>query len=137
VGLWGRAWALGTIALAFGLFHLPGMSGIAAVKMVGSTAMCSLFYSALVLRSGSLWSAVAAHLAMNWVLHTALGATGKTAFFSPVYSAERSVGFDAAYWSFIVVLGLAAWLLLPKVTSRESSLHNQSAPPRGAKESTL
>jgi membrane protease YdiL (CAAX protease family) len=137
IALWGRPLALGAIALAFGLFHLPGMSGIAALKMIGSTAMCSLFYSALVLRSGSLWSAVAAHLAMNWVLHTGLGGTGKTAFLTAVYPTERSVGFDVAYWSFIVVLGAAAWLLLPKAAAREPSRHRELAPINGAQERTL
>jgi len=64
-GVWGRGWTLAEIALAFGLIHLPGLSGLTAVKMVCTNRCMLAVFSALCLRGGTLWSAVAAHLAMN------------------------------------------------------------------------
>jgi membrane protease YdiL (CAAX protease family) len=122
IELWGRGWALAVIALAFGLFHLPGMSGVAAVKMVCTTAACSLLFSALYLRSGTLWSAVAAHLAMNWVLHTVLGVTGKTALLRPVFEANAQVGIDVGFWSFLIVVAGSALLLLPRSSAADNAL---------------
>jgi membrane protease YdiL (CAAX protease family) len=119
--LCGRGWALAAIALAFGLFHLPGLAGLDAVKMVCTTAACSLLFSALTLRSGTLWSAVAAHLAMNWVLHTVLGVTGKTAFFRPVFDTTISTPIDVGFWSFLLVVGGSGFLLLPKTEGKMAS----------------
>jgi membrane protease YdiL (CAAX protease family) len=117
---WGRGWALAIVALGFGLFHLPGLSGVAAVKMVCSTAACSLLFSAVYLRSGTLWSAVAAHLSMNWVLHTILGVTGKTAVFRPVFGSSAAPSIDLGFWIFLIVVAGSAWLLMPKVDARLS-----------------
>ena len=117
-GIWGRSWALATIALAFGLFHLPGLTGLSAVKMVCTTGACSLLFSALYFRSGTLWSAVAAHLAMNWVLHTVLGVTGKTAFFRPVFDTTRPTPIDIGFWSLLLVVGGNAFVLLPKADTK-------------------
>jgi membrane protease YdiL (CAAX protease family) len=111
---WGRGWALGVLALAFGLLHLPGLAGMEAVKMVGTTAACGFFYSALVLRTGSLWSAIGAHWAMNVVLHTVLGGTGKPALLRPEFSSQGPAGIDVGFWTLLVVAGGAAYLLLPK-----------------------
>jgi uncharacterized protein len=118
IALWGRGWALVAIALAFGLFHLPGLAGMEATKMVGTTAACSLLYSALVLRTGTLWSAVAAHAAMNGVLHTVLGGTGKPALFQPEFASVSLHGVDVGFWALLLIAGGVGFLLLPKATPR-------------------
>lgn len=118
---WGRGWALAVLALAFGLFHLPGLAGPGALKMVCTTAACGLLYSALVLRTGTLWSAIAAHGAMNWVLHTVLGGTGKPGIFRAEFSSAGFHGVDVGFWGLLVIAGGVAFLLLPKTTATGST----------------
>ncbi|HEX2099383.1 MAG TPA: type II CAAX endopeptidase family protein [Candidatus Synoicihabitans sp.] len=119
IAWWGRGYALAALAVAFGLLHLPGLSGLAAVKMVGTTAACGFLYSALVLRTGTVWSAIAAHAAMNWVLHTVLGGTGKPGLFRPEFASASFHGIDIGFWALLLLAGGAAFLLLPKANQGE------------------
>ncbi len=64
--VFGPAPALWGTSVLFGILHVsnPGAGGLA---IVGVT-MAGLFLGALVLRSGSVWPAVGAHLGWNWAL---------------------------------------------------------------------
>jgi membrane protease YdiL (CAAX protease family) len=112
---WGQPSALVAVALAFGLFHLPGLSGWTAVKMVCTTGASSLLFSALLLRSGSLWSAVAAHFSMNLVLHPLLGeAHETTSFFHAVFPLNPPLKFDVGFWSLLLIIIGSALVLFRK-----------------------
>lgn len=114
--------AVAAVSLAFGLLHLPGTAGIGAVKMIATTGLSSVLFAVAYLRSRTLWTAVGLHMGMNVMLHTILGGGGgsgaslmKTVFDRP------TPGFDAAFWSFLLVLALfiAGLLLLwPRRTRR-------------------
>lgn len=122
IGRWGRPWALLAVALPFALLHLPGLSGVALPKMLATTAACSVFFSAAYLRSKTLWSAVGAHLAMNWVLHTVLGGTGRPSLLRADFSTSTPVSVDVGFWAFLLFVGGGAWLLLPR--SGDDSSYN-------------
>ena len=63
---WGRTAALGATSVAFGLVHFYNAgSSVASVLVV---ALAGVFLGGVLLVTGSLWAAFAAHLAWNWVL---------------------------------------------------------------------
>jgi len=63
---WGRAAALGATSLLFGLVHFQNAgSSPASVAVV---ILAGVFLGGVLLVTGSLWAAFAAHLAWNWVL---------------------------------------------------------------------
>jgi hypothetical protein len=76
--------ALVVTAVAFGAAHVdnPGV-GVVPVAMV---ILAGLFLGAVLLVTGSLWAAVAAHLAWNWTLGAALhSAVSGLPFVAPGY----------------------------------------------------
>src|SRR5207247_1200909 len=100
------------IAILFGLFHLPGLTGMAALKMVFTTAACSYVFAAAFLQTGTIWGAVALHLVANVALHKLTGLDGGAAILKPVLNSNYSHNFDAGFWIFLTVPLLLALPLL-------------------------
>jgi hypothetical protein len=112
---YGTVWAVMAVSLAFGILHLPGTSGIGAVKMIVTTGLCSVIFSLAYLRSGSLWTATGLHMAMNVALHSVAGAGGGhgPSLLRTVFDGSSAPAFDTGFWAFtaaaafmIVALGL-------------------------------
>lgn len=105
----GLRWALVIIAGLFSLFHLPGLSGIAALKMACTTAAASYFFAAMFLLTRSLWGAIAAHFMGNVVLHKVVGLSGGTAALKPVLHGTYPSS-DPGFWGmFLVTFVLAGF----------------------------
>jgi len=103
------------VSLAFGVLHLPGMTGVNAIKIIALTGCSSLLFCLAYLSSGSLWAAIGLHAGMNFMLHSILGAGGGSgpSLMMPVYAAATAPGYDAAFWSLMLVqLVCTAGLLL-------------------------
>jgi membrane protease YdiL (CAAX protease family) len=113
---YGAGRAVLAVSLAFGILHLPGTSGIGAVKMIVTTGLCSVIFSIAYLRSGSLWSAVGLHMAMNVTLHSVSGAGGGAgpSLLRAVFDSRSPPAFDAGFWAFTAaaVMTIAALGLL-------------------------
>ncbi len=88
-------------ALAFGLFHLPGMSGMGAIKMLCTTGTMSFVFAYGYVLTGSLWTAVGLHVFGNVILHEVLGMDGKSGFLKMVFDQPWPSSYDP---------GLLAWL---------------------------
>jgi uncharacterized protein len=76
LALWARlglARALLIVAVLFGAFHLPGLSGATALSMVCSTALGSYLFAFAYLLTGSLWTAFGLHVGANFFLHAVFG----------------------------------------------------------------
>ncbi len=115
---YGVFWAVMAVSLAFGILHLPGMSGMGAVKMIATTGLCSVIFSIAFLRSGSLWTAVGLHMAMNVALHSVAGAGGGQgpSLLRTVFDSPSAPAFDTGFWAFTgaaVMMILALGLLWP------------------------
>jgi membrane protease YdiL (CAAX protease family) len=106
--------AVWVMALPFGLFHLPGMDGLPAVKMVATTATMALVFSYSFLLTGTLWTAVGLHLAVNVWLHTLTGpdGSGHVTYWNLVSAQQWPTDYDAAFWTFLTVHSLVAGVLL-------------------------
>lgn len=102
---YGTIAAITLVSLAFGLLHLPGMTGVNAIKIVALTGLSSLLFCLAYLLSGSLWMAVGLHAGMNFMLHSVLGAGGGRgpSLFKPIYTQTLPVAYDAAFWSLMVI----------------------------------
>ncbi|MDB6053103.1 MAG: family intrarane metalloprotease [Verrucomicrobiales bacterium] len=109
--LWGLRLAMLAIAILFGLFHLPGLSGIQALKMICTTAACSYLFCSAFIITGTLWTAVALHVAMNVSLHTISGLDGGIAILKPVFRIPYPQQYDPGFWAFIVMPLFISWLL--------------------------
>ena len=123
-------WAL---ALPFGLFHLPGMGlGMAAAKMIATTSAMSIVFSYSFLRTGTLWTAVGLHVALNILLHTLTGldGEGKTTLWKPIFGLWPT-GYDAGFWTFITITSLVAFFLSRKIDPRFFT-RNPGSRPHGA-----
>jgi membrane protease YdiL (CAAX protease family) len=115
---YGAFWAVMAVSLAFGILHLPGMAGMGAVKMIVTTGLCSVIFSIAYLRSGSLWTAVGLHMAMNVVLHSLSGAGGGAgpSLLKTVFDSPSPPAFDSGFWAFTAaaaIMILALGLLWP------------------------
>jgi membrane protease YdiL (CAAX protease family) len=119
--------ALVLTGLLFGLFHLPGLAGIAALKMVSTTALGSVIFAAAYLLSGSLWTAVGAHAWGNLLLHQALGLSGQPAWLRVVWDADWPRHYDPPFVVWVLVSGLCAALLW-RPTTRVQIQPTGSAP---------
>ena len=109
----GRPKALWTLALAFVLFHLPGMGmGMTAAKMVATTAAMSFVFSYSFLLTGTLWTAIALHAAVNILLHTVTGldGAGNPVVWQPVFGLWPS-GYDAGFWTLMIITCTIAVIL--------------------------
>lgn len=91
-------------ALLFGLFHLPGLSGMEAVKMVCTTGTLSFVFAYGYVLTGSLWTAVGLHVFGNVILHEVLGMSGKSGIATMVFHEPWPSSYDPA---FLVWLGVS------------------------------
>lgn len=119
---YGRVAGVVIVSLAFGLFHFPGMHGLALLKTVAITSLCSVIYCLGFLRTGTLWSAIGLHAGMNITLHSVLGAGDPNrASLLRIVADGPALTWDAWFWSFMVVgtaaaacIGLAGHAYLPR-----------------------
>jgi len=108
----GLARALAITALLFGLFHLPGMSGMAALKMICTTAAMSVVFALAYLRTGSLWTAIGLHAATNLLLHRVLGGSGeRQSLLQMQFERSWPAGYDPGLVSLLAVVAVAALCL--------------------------
>jgi membrane protease YdiL (CAAX protease family) len=91
-------------ALLFGLFHLPGLSGMQAIKMICTTGAMSFVFAYGYVLSGSLWTAVGLHVFGNVILHEVLGMSGKSGIATMVFHEPWPSSYDPA---FLVWLGVS------------------------------
>lgn len=116
----GLAAALAITGLLFGLFHLPGLSGMAALKMTCTTFLGGTLFAYGFLLTGTLWSAIGLHVAGNVVLHHVLGLSGQTSLLTPVFDQPWPTTYDPAF-----VVWLA--ILLPVVAAAAYRQHRLNA----------
>lgn len=104
--------AVAIASLAFGLFHFPGMHGLALLKVVATAGLCSVIFCVGYLRAGTLWAAVALHAGFNITLHSILGAgdPNRASLFRVVPEGPEP-GWDVWFWSFMVAGSVAAVVL--------------------------
>ena len=104
--------AVAITSLAFGLFHFPGMHGLALLKMVATAGLCSVIFCLGYLRAGTLWAAIALHAGLNITLHSILGAgDANRASLLRVVTDGPAPGWDVWFWSFMVAGSMAAVML--------------------------
>jgi len=104
--------ALAITGVLFGLFHLPGMSGIAALKMVCTTAGMSVVFAMAYVRTKSLWTAIGVHVSANMLLHRVLGMSGEQqSMFRMQIDGRWPAGYDPGLIAYFSVIAVAAlWL---------------------------
>jgi len=104
--------ALAISGVLFGLFHLPGMSGIAALKMVCTTAGMSVVFAMSFVRTKSLWTAIGVHVSANMLLHRVLGMSGEQqSLFRMQIDGRWPTGYDPGLIAYFSVIAVAAlWL---------------------------
>lgn len=114
--------ALFMVALLFGIFHLPGLSGWAAVKMVCTTGVGSFLFAYGFVFTGSLWTAVGMHVFGNTILHHVLGMGAGASIFSPVLHDSWPAHYDPAFCAWMTVsitLSICAALVLTRLNRRD------------------
>ncbi len=114
-------------AVFFGLFHLPGLTGMEALKMICTTAAMSFTFAYGYVLTGSLWTAVGLHVFGNVTLHEVLGASGKSGILNIVFDEPWPDTYDPGFVACLVVtipLAVIGWLLVRRSGSR---LAGQSA----------
>lgn len=99
----GVAAALAITGLLFGLFHLPGLSGLAALKMVATTFVGGTLFAYGFLLTRSLWTSFGLHVVGNLVLHQVLGLSGQPSMFTPLPDAPWPADYDPAFVAWCVV----------------------------------
>ncbi|HEV8284723.1 MAG TPA: CPBP family intramembrane glutamic endopeptidase [Chitinophagaceae bacterium] len=107
------------MALPFGLFHLPGLGfSIGGWKMIITTATYSFVFSYAFILTGTLWTAIGAHVVSNILLHSISGLDGLArAVFTPVFETRWPVNYDPGLLSFetsAIVMALLLYLLINK-----------------------
>lgn len=119
------------LALPFGLFHLPGLQLATAAKMIATTSAMSVLFSYSFLFTGTLWTAIGLHFALNVSLHTLTGldGDGKTALWKPIFE-HWPTGYDAGFWTLITLTSLVAFFLSRKIPQRSSELCDEINTPR-------
>ena len=104
--------ALAITGVLFGLFHLPGMSGIAALKMVCTTAAMSVVFAMAYVRTKSLWTAIGVHVSTNTLLHRVLGMSGEQqSLFRMQIDGRWPAGYDPGLIAYFSVIAVAALCL--------------------------
>jgi membrane protease YdiL (CAAX protease family) len=103
--------------------------GMAAAKMIATTSAMSIVFSYSFLRTGTLWTAVGLHVALNVSLHTLTGldGEGKTTLWKPIFGLWPT-GYDAGFWTFITITSLVAFFLSRKIDPRFFTRNPESRP---------
>ncbi len=119
--------AVWIMALPFGLSHLLVMGlTIDGLMMVLTTATGSLVFSYAFILTGSLWTAIGAHVISNIMLHSISGLDGlENAMFIPVFDTNWPVNYNPGLISFLmgaIIMAAILFLLIKKKFSH-SHLH--------------
>lgn len=95
------AWIM---ALPFGLSHLIGLGfTIEGLKMVITTAIYSFIFSYAFILTGTLWTAIGAHVVSNTMLHSVSGLDGlNRAMFQPIFDTEWPTDYNPGIISFVL-----------------------------------
>lgn len=115
----GRALFIG--AFLFGLFHLPGLSGMTAVKMLCTTGAMSFIFAYGYVLTGSLWTAIGLHVFGNALLHQGLGLSGGQALATVVFRQPWPTNYDPALVAWLAVaipVAVAGHLLVKRLGRR-------------------
>jgi uncharacterized protein len=115
----GLARSLLILGACFGLFHLPGLSGIAAMKMIGSTASWSIVFGLAYIRTGSLWTAIGMHAFGNTLLHRIMGMSVEPSSFRVVFTSASPASYDPGFLALVAATVPAVLLLVPRRHPRE------------------
>lgn len=99
----GMRWALLVVAILFGMFHLPGLSGGAALKMICTTGIWSYLFAFAFLLTKSLWAAIGLHVFGNLLLHQTLGLSGGESLWRVVLHSDWPTAYDPAFLTSILV----------------------------------
>lgn len=113
--------ALAIVAVLFGLFHLPGLSGWEALKMVCTTATMSFLFAYAFVLTGSLWAAVGAHVLGNVALHNLLGMSGGSSIATPVLHGPWPSAYDPAFSVWLAVgiaVAVGGFILTKRIGQR-------------------
>lgn len=133
---YGTVLAVVLVSLAFGLFHLPGMTGANAVKIIALTGLSSVLFCLAYLLSGSLLAAIGLHAGMNFMLHSLVGAGGGRgpSLLTPMYAPPQPVAHDPAFWSLMLAQSafaagfLLIWPRLPTFPRQRTQPDGQKTP---------
>jgi hypothetical protein len=89
--------------------------------MIATTSAMSLVFSYSFLFTGTLWTAVGMHVAINVLLHTLTGLDGaaKTTVWKPIFGLWPT-GYDAGFWTAITITSLVAFFLSRKIHPRRN-----------------
>jgi membrane protease YdiL (CAAX protease family) len=102
---YGLAVALVITSILFGLFHLPGLSGLVALKMVCTTFLGGILFAYGFLLTGTLWSAISLHVVGNIALHHVFGLSGGSAtLLKPVFDQPWPTAYDPAFLVWLAIL---------------------------------
>lgn len=101
--------AVAIVSLAFGLFHVSGMQGLALLKVVAITGLCSVIFCLGFLRQGTLWAAIGLHAGMNVTMHSIFGAgdPNRASLLRIAYDGPPPT-WDVWFWSFMLAGSAAA-----------------------------
>jgi membrane protease YdiL (CAAX protease family) len=101
----GLATALVITGILFGLFHLPGLSGLVAFKMICTTFLGGTLFAYGFLLTGTLWSAISLHVVGNIALHHVFGLSGgPTSLLTPVFEQPWPTTYDPAFLVWLAIL---------------------------------
>jgi len=112
--------AILVLALPFGLFHLQGSGiSVASLKLVASAAIYSFVFSLSYLLTGSMWTAISAHVTSNILFHMLLGIDGKNSgMFVQISSGKIPGTYDLGFCALILGALAISLLLYMSVSSK-------------------
>jgi len=119
--------ALWMLAVAFGLFHFPGLAPVAMAKMMLTTGAMHFVYAYAFLATRSLWAAVALHAVGNTLLHQVVG-VGEPALLSVRFERALPQAVDAPFLVFFGITAALAIGLARLPATRRGAVWLQSPP---------
>jgi len=125
----GTTRAIWLMAIPFGLFHLPGLDPVAAVKMMFTTGAMHFVYAYAYLATRSLWAALALHAVGNTLLHSVIG-VDKPGAVSLQFTRSLPETVDLPFLVFFGMTALFAWWMSRWSTTRHGAawLASESGP---------
>jgi membrane protease YdiL (CAAX protease family) len=135
----GTNWAMLIVAVLFGLFHLPGLSGSTALKMICTTAAGSYLFAYGFLLTGSLWTAIGMHAFGNLLLHQVLGMGGGNSILKIELRGTWPSNYDPAFLAWLgvcipITIGVSLlhrWMRSKQSAPREAPFLSSPSDPAG------
>ncbi|MEB2782629.1 type II CAAX endopeptidase family protein [Algoriphagus sp. C2-6-M1] len=117
------AWIM---ALPFGLSHLIGLGlPIEGLKMVITTATYSFIFTYAFILTGTLWTAIGAHVISNILLHSVSGLDGQNkAMLQPIFETKWPADYDPGIISFVlgsIIISIILFMFIKKRFDTSSS----------------